>query len=88
LAVGAWSARGTDLEDTYKKTGPLYLAGLELAATLQLVGPLELALTGRADAPLIRPRFYYKKVDETESTLHQTKFVVGSLFTGLGLRFR
>ncbi len=87
-AIGALWAEGRDYPTKFSKINLLYLAGVELAASLRIAGPLELLLLPRADVPLERLRFIYRRGDGSELPLHQTHAVVVSIFAGLGLRFR
>lgn len=88
LHAGAVWASSQDLAQTSSKRRPVALVGVELAANVRIVGPLELTLIGRADALLMRSRFYYATREGSEAKLYDPSVIIGGLFGGLALRFR
>jgi hypothetical protein len=87
-SVGALKAEGRRLANTSEKTKALFLVGAELAASIPLVGPLELTLLGRLDVIPVRQRYLYDRSEIPDQTLYVVKSVSGSVFAGLALRFR
>lgn len=71
-----------------KVTSPVGLIGIELAASVSLVGPLEFTVLGRGDVSLLRTETYYIAADGSRRSLYEPKFISGALFAGLALRFR
>jgi hypothetical protein len=76
------------LSNAWQEKRRLLLVGVELAASVPIVGPLEFTLLGRVDLVPIRQKFLYELRDMTEQTLYEVKIFTGSLFAGLALRFR
>jgi hypothetical protein len=87
-SLGAVWGEGRALAQSFKDANPVALLGLELAASVRLVGPLELSLLGRGDASLFRSVDYYKAADGSQRVFWRPPVLSGSLFAGLALRFR
>jgi hypothetical protein len=87
-SLGAVWGQGRDMAQSFKDANPVALVGVELAASVRLVGPLELSLLGRGDASLFRTVDYYKAADGSQHVFWRPPVVSGSLFAGLALRFR
>jgi len=87
-ALGAVWGEGRRLASNYQRTNPVVLLGVELAASVRLVGPLEFALLARGDASLYRTEAYYDGANGTRPRIYEPSVLSGSLFTALALRFR
>lgn len=88
FAAGALSAEGRGLASQSRSSRVLPLVGVELSGSVRLVGPLAFGAIARADASLVRPRFFYYRADGETPELHQPTVVMGSFFAGPVLHFR
>jgi hypothetical protein len=86
--AGALLAKSEDLAQTDAKRRPVALAGIELAASIPLIGPLEFTVIARGDGLLTRSRFYYATAAGKKRFLYDPSVVIGGLFAGLSLHLR
>lgn len=88
LAMGAMWAEGRNVLAAKESVNFLTLGSLQGAAHIRIAGPLELILDVRMEVPLWRLEFLYYRENAVTESVHVTRFVTGSFFGGLGLRFR
>lgn len=88
LQAGAVLAESRNIVRTSQARRPVALATLELAAHVQLLGPLEFTLLARADVLLTRSRFFYRDSENERQFVYDPSPVYGGPFAGFTLRLR
>ncbi len=88
FATGVLRGEGKRLPSQNERSLPIALLGLEIKGDLRIAGPLALSLTGRLEAPLMRPNFAYDRLDGSSAQIFQTAPVTLTLLGGLSLVFR
>lgn len=88
FAGGVLKASGKGLATNEEQHAPLLLLGLEMKSDFRIAGPLALAVTGRAEAPLTHPKFAYDRLGGSRAEIFEPAPVNLTLTFGLSLIFR
>ena len=88
MAGGGYRWRSSGYLWNRTRKDDLWLAELEAAFELRLVGPVELVVLARMDLPMIRSQATISSPSATDKVVFEVSPVTASGFAGLGLRFR
>ncbi len=88
FSAGVLWAEGQQLPNARNRTEAIALVGLEIKGDFRLFGPLAFSLTGRAEVPLLRQKFAYKRLGGETVEIHQVAPLTLTFLGGLSLLFR